>query len=371
MQRPSKREFAAVFPALWPVFLVVVGAFCAALSGACASTGTLPRSSARWRRVEAEAPIMGTTFRVVLFAEDPAAGERAAQAALERVRELDRSLSDYRPDSELVRFGARSDGAAPTEWFELGEDLARVLNAAQQLAELTHGAFDVTVGPLSALWRRARRQQELPRRERVEAALEACGAHKLELDFGARRGRLRAQGMRLDLGGIAKGFALDEALALLARAGFERAMVVGGGDVAVGAAPPGESGWRVAVAPFNDERQRLELSLERAAVSTSGDVFQALELEGRRYSHIVDPRTGGALSNRTSASVIAPCATLSDALATALCVLGPRGLGVLAPFEGVEARVVRELEEGPECTATPGFEGRILSGAPTRASTPP
>jgi thiamine biosynthesis lipoprotein len=314
---------------------------------------------------------MGTTFRVVLFAQDAAEGQRAADAALERVRELDRSLSDYKDDSELVRFGALSDDTAPTEWVELSDDFARVLHAAQQLAELTGGAFDVTVGPLSALWRRARRQQELPRRERVETALQACGVEKLEVDFVGRRARLLSPRMRLDLGGIAKGFALDEALALLERAGFERAMVVGGGDVAVGVAPPGERGWRVAIAPFNDERQRLELRLERSAVSTSGDAFQVLELEGQRYSHIVDPRTGWALSNRTSASVIAPYATLSDSLATALCVLGPGGLEVLAHFDGVEARVVRELEEGPRTTTTPGFARRILSDAPIRAPKQP
>ncbi len=285
---------------------------------------------------------MGTLFRVVLYAEDARAGERAARAALERVQELDRALSDYREDSELVQLGRRSDAQAPTAWIELGPDLERVLRAAQQLSELTNGAFDVTVGPLTALWRRAQRQHELPRRERIETALDACGWRKLELDPGAPRARLLARHMRLDPGGIAKGFALDEALAQLERAGFQRAMVVGGGDVAAGRAPPGERGWRVAIAPFDDERERIELRLEHRAVSTSGDAFQVLELDGKRWSHIVDPRTGWALSSRTSASVIAPYATLSDALATALCVLGPDGLATMRHFDGVEARVVRE-----------------------------
>jgi len=306
-------------------------------------------------RVELEAPAMGTLFRVVLYADDRAAGARAARAALERVAELERALSDYREDSELVRLGARSDAQAPTEWVELSADLERVLRVSQQLAELTDGAFDVTVGPLSALWRRARRQQELPRAERIAAALEACGWKKLELDAQSPRARLLAPRMRLDLGGIAKGYALDEALALLEQQGFERAMVVGGGDVVAGRAPPAQRGWRVVIAPFDDERERVELHLEHSAVSTSGDAFQVLELDGRRWSHILDPRSGWALGTRTSASVIAPYATLSDALATALCVLGPEGLAKLRHFDGVEARVVRELEHGFERTATPGF----------------
>jgi thiamine biosynthesis lipoprotein len=324
-------------------------AFALALSCACRSA---PPSE---QRVELEAPAMGTLFRVVLYAQDVAAGERAARAALERVAELERVLSDYREDSELVRLGARSDVQAPTEWVELSADLERVLRAAQQLAELTDGAFDVTVGPLSALWRRARRQQELPRAERLAAALEACGWSKLELDPHAPRARLLAPRMRLDLGGIAKGYALDEALALLEQQGFERAMVVGGGDVVAGRAPPEQRGWRVVIAPFDDERERVELHLEHRAVSTSGDAFQVLELDGRRWSHILDPRTGWALANRTSASVIAPYATLSDALATALCVLGPEGLVKLRHFDGVEARILRERGDEFECVATPCF----------------
>lgn len=326
-------------------------AFALALAFASACRSAPPQA----QRVELEAPAMGTLFRVVLYADDVAHGERAARAALERVAELERVLSDYREDSELVRLGARSDEQAPTEWVELSADLERVLRASQQLAELTDGAFDATVGPLSALWRRARRQQELPRADRLAAALESCGWNKLELDAQAPRARLHASRMRLDLGGIAKGYALDEALALLERAGFERAMVVGGGDVVAGRAPPAQRGWRVVIAPFDDERERVELRLEHCAVSTSGDAFQVLELDGRRWSHIIDPRSGWALATRTSASVVAPYATLSDALATALCVLGPQGLAKLQHFDGVEARVVRELEHGLERTATPGF----------------
>lgn len=316
-----------------------------------------------WRRVEREAPVMGTTFRVVVYGQDEPAAAKAAEGALERVRELDRALSDYREDSELSRLAARSDASAPTEWIELGDDFARVLHASCELHRITSGAFDATVGPLSALWRRARRQGELPRPDRIETALRACGGEKVVVDLERRRGRLLAQGMRLDLGGIAKGFALDEALAVLEAAGFERAMLVGGGDVLVGEPPPGESGWRVAIAPFDDERARLELSLARCAVSTSGDAFQALELDGARLSHIVDPRTGHALANRTSASVVAPRATLSDALATALCVLGPGGLATLRHFDGAVARVVRETDKGIETSSSPGFERLILSHA--------
>ncbi|MCY3003925.1 MAG: FAD:protein FMN transferase [Planctomycetota bacterium] len=324
--------------------------------------GSLGCAAPRLERHEYEDAAMGTQFRIVLYAESREVADAAAQAAFARVHELDARLSDYREESELSRLSAASgDG----ELHAVSEDLWRVLSLALEVAEESEGAFDVTAGPVIGLWRRARRQGELPDEARLAKALEATGWRHVRLDPWARSVELRRPGMKLDFGGIAKGYALDAALDVLAEHAIERALVDGGGDVAVRRAPPGERGWRVEIRPLGDETASVALVLENAAVATSGDAFQALVVDGVHHSHIVDPRTGRALSTRASASVVARDGALSDALATAACVLGPeRGLA-LCERRGAEVRVMLEnsgASEGPrvESRETPGFRALIL-----------
>jgi thiamine biosynthesis lipoprotein len=321
------------------------------------------------QRHEFEDAAMGTRFRIVLYASDATQAERAARAAFERVKELDRLLSDYRDDSEAARVSGASGSG---EFTAVSTDTWRVLALSQSFAELSDGAFDPTVGPVVALWRRARRQGEVPDDARLSEALGRVGWRALELDAATRAARLVHSGMKLDFGGIAKGYALDAALDELARHGVDRALVDGGGDVAVRRAPPGRAGWAVTVRPFSDESAELTLQLVNEAVATSGDAYQALELDGARHSHIVDPRTGRALTTRTSASVIASDGASADALATALCVLGPREGLELAYRAAVDARVARELADEIESRATAGFDARILSfpAAPAPSGAP-
>lgn len=319
--------------------------------------GTLAGCTAPQRH-EFEDAAMGTRFRIVLYAEDAEQAERAAGAAFARVKELDRLLSDYRDDSEAARVSAASGSG---EFTAVSTDMWRVLALSQSFAELSDGAFDPTVGPVVALWRRARRQGEVPDEARLNEARARVGWRQMELDAATRAARLLRAGMKLDFGGIAKGYALDAALDELARHGVDRALVDGGGDIAVRRAPPGRAGWAVTVRPFSDESAELTLELVNESVATSGDAYQALELDGARHSHIVDPRTGRALTSRTSASVIASDGASADALATALCVLGPREGLELARRAAVDARVARELTDGVESLATAGFEARILS----------
>lgn len=329
---------------------------------------TVSCASQSWHRVELEAPAMGTRFRVVLYAHDRAAGEAAAQAALLRVEELDAKLSDYRDDSALSRLSALSADSAPTPFVEADRDLFGVLACAEGISFISAGAFDVTVGPAVQLWRRARRQNELPSSAQLDEALHAMGWNKLELDQERQRVRLLARDMRLDVGGIGKGFAVDRALETLAAHGIERALVAGGGDVGVRRAPPDERAWRIAIAPFGESHDADVIELENQAVSTSGDVYQAFEIDGQRYSHVIDPRSAWALANRRAATVVAEDATRSDALATALCVLDPtEGLALAQRVRGVEARIVSQLVEGAEVVATPGF-ARLILAAPTTSN---
>jgi thiamine biosynthesis lipoprotein len=290
------------------------------------------------RRFEFSQPQMGTTLRVVLYARSDDDARRAADAAFARVAELDARLSDYRPESELSRL-TRGPIGQPVA---VSSDLMAVLSAAQSLASRSAGAFDITVGPLSKLWRRARRQIELPSGPDLEAARALTGHRLLTLGRESATVTVHKAGMLLDPGGIAKGYAADEALQVLRARGFPRALVALGGDVAAGAAPPGSSGWQVGLAGIDagSVAPSSPLTVTNAGISTSGDAEQWVEIGGRRYSHIVDPRTGIGITGRRTVSVLAADAMTSDMLATALSVMDlDGGLALADATPGAAAQV--------------------------------
>jgi thiamine biosynthesis lipoprotein len=289
-------------------------------------------------------PHMGTTVRIVLYAPDAATAKKAADAAFARIAELNKIMSDYDPDSELMRLCTAGSATVSI-------DLFRVLEEAKKYGELSGGAFDISVGPVVRLWRKARKTGVMPGADAIMQALERVDYRKIQLDARGRMVRLLLVGMLLDLGGIAKGYAADAALAVLGQHGITRALVGLGGDIAVGAPPPGASGWRIAVAPLRspDAPPRHHLMLKNAGVSTAGDLHQAAEIDGKRYSHIIDPKTGVALVGRRSATVVAPNATMSDGLDTALCVMGPeRGMAMVEKLGSVAALYVYETDSGAE-----------------------
>jgi len=294
-------------------------------------------------RFEYSEPHMGTLVRLVLYAPDRGLADGAAQAAFGRIGALDAALSDYRDTSELMQV-SRQSGGPPVA---VSDDLFRVLQAAQAMARASEGAFDATAGPLSLLWREARRRQALPDPDRLAAARLLVGADKLALDARGRTVQLRSAGMQLDLGGIAKGFAADEAAAVLRRLGIRSALIAAGGDIVAMAPPPEARGWRVAIAAIDGAERAPDLSLHHAAVSTSGDAEQFLVVDGVRYSHIFDPRTGRALTGRKSVTVVATEATTSDALATVVAVLGrERGLRLVDATSGAAALIVEATDAG-------------------------
>jgi thiamine biosynthesis lipoprotein len=287
---------------------------------------------------------MGVDARLVVYAPNQPAAEDACAAAFVRIAALDSMMSDYRVDSELTRLSAHAGGPP----VRVSPELFGVLRRAQEVARYSNGAFDVTVGPLVALWRRARKTGALPDPVAIERARRRVGWQKLRLDERARTVRLTVSGMKLDLGGIAKGYADDEAQRVLRRHGITRALVEMGGDIVVSGPPPGTDGWTIRVPNAGDDHGPVDLPFAHRAISTSGDTEQFVVVGGRRYSHVVDPRTGQALTNRVQITVAAPDGLTSDPLSTALILLGAEDRRkLLSDYPGAKAYVRVLAGDGP------------------------
>jgi thiamine biosynthesis lipoprotein len=326
------------------------------------ATAVRPADPPALQRFEFESKHMGTTFRVVLYAADRPAAEAASKAAFARVSELDAIMSDYKKDSELMRL-CRAFATEVGEPVPASPELFHVLAKAEELSKASDGAFDVTVGPVVQLWRLARRTQQMPDLQELTAALGKVGYQKVKLDPAKRTVQLRVPGMQLDLGGIAKGYAADEALKLLReKHGITRVLVAAYGDITCGDPPPDKDGWSVDIAPIAKGQKPRTLKLANAAVSTSGDLEQFVVINGVRYSHIVDPRTGLGLTGRRSVTVIAKQGITADSMTKAVMLLPPeRGLALVEALPAAAAYIVIVgKDEKLETTASGRFESYLV-----------
>ena len=306
------------------------------------------------KRYECSLPRMGTMFRIEMYADSTAQASKAADAAFARAEELEQIMSDYRADSEIMRL-SREGSAAP---FPVSSDLYDVLKKSQWTAALSHGAFDVSIGPLVDLWRIARKAGRLPDTAEIAGAKALVDYRNIEIDPTRHTVYLKRAGMKLDLGAIGKGYTADQMLAVLQSQGIHRAMVVAGGEVAAGDPPPGESGWKVEVGTADAQAGEppCTLSLHAAAVSTSGDEHQFLELNSHRYSHVINPRTGWALEGESSTTVVAKDSTTADALCTAFSLMSVAdGLRAAQSVPGVSVLWVRQEKGGWKRYASRGF----------------
>jgi FAD:protein FMN transferase len=325
-------------------------------------------SGAEPTRFELRETHMGSEFKIVLYCADAAAARRASNAAFARIAALDAALSDYNPESELMRLCDKA-GAGPVA---VSGDLFQVLERSLEMSRRSNGAFDVTVGPVVHLWRRARRQKRLPDPEKLAQALSLVGYGNVRLDAKARTVELLKPGMKLDLGGIAKGYAAHEAIEVLRKHDIASALVGGAGDIAVSQAPPGAPGWRIDISNLQSPQSppNRHLLLSNACVSTAGDAEQYVEIGGKRYSHIVDPRTGLGVERRASVTVVAPDGATADSLDTAVYVLGEaRGLALVDSTPGAECLILR-LEGGREGSVASKAFNRFLRDDPTERTVP-
>jgi thiamine biosynthesis lipoprotein len=256
---------------------------------------------------------MGTEVRILLYAEQEAGAAAAVGEAFHRIAQLDSLFSDYRTDSEIAQL-AFFAGAEP---LVVSDELLTVMQCALRLARETGGAFDPSVGPLSVLWRNARRTGTHPDSLELARAATLVDWQAIDIDTVHRTIRLARPGMRLDLGGIAKGYAADEALDILRAHGFPHALVSFGGEIVAAEAPPGEAGWTVR----SDLLPDSTFVLSNRALSASGDAEQFLVVDGVRYSHVIDISARRGLTNGASATVFARDGMTADALATAVSLL--------------------------------------------------
>ncbi len=275
--------------------------------------------------------VMGTTATVQAWAPDPEMAANAVEAAYAAFGRVDSLMSTWRDDSVISSLN-RSE---PGQWVEVGPEVCQVLGEAKMVATVSQGAFDPTILPLVRLWGFRGGQVALPDSAALAVTLLTVDHRLLEVDLATGRARFLEPGMAVDLGGIAKGYALDIAAAAMRRTGATGGVIdLGGNILTFGQGPHPEVGI---VDPTREDRLLTTVALADASVATSGQYERYLTIQGRIYGHILDPRTGWPVSPGVSATVVAEKAVLADALATAAVVLGvDRGLALLERIPGVE-----------------------------------
>ena len=308
----------------------------------------------RSARVGQAETLMGTLVEITAEGRDHKLVKARVALAFEEVRRVDRLMSTFREDSELSRIN-RAAGVAPVQ---VSPEVLEAIERSLEVSRLSDGAFDISYAALGGLWDfSGEKPARVPEAAEIAARLKRVGWRRIQVDRSAGTVFLPEAGMRLDLGAIAKGYAVDRALAALKVPGVDRALVTAGGDLRA-FTRPGEKPWRIGIQdPARRDRLLGELEIQNQAVATSGQYERFVEIQGRRYGHILDPRTGRPAEGVLGATVIAGEAWEADAWATALLVLGPeQGIKLLPSPPGIEALIV---DAKGRWHATPGLAGRI------------
>jgi thiamine biosynthesis lipoprotein len=282
---------------------------------------------------------MGSDFGIILYAESDSIANAASDSAYARIEELNRVMSDYLEDSELSQL---SETSGSGQWVKLSSDLYHVLSEAQWMAYRTDGLFDVTIGPMTRSWRELRRSANpvLPSISEQMQIKERVGYEHLVLNHEEQTARLLRRDMSLDLGGIGKGFAADEAMIVLNSFGIHSALIDAGGDVTLGDPPPDRETWTTAVPKLitRDGTEVIRLAMANKSVATSGDLYQFAMVDGVRYSHIINPKTGLGSTLQIQATVISGSGTLADAYASVLSLMKPDdGIEFIEQVDDTEA----------------------------------
>lgn len=290
--------------------------------------------------------IMGTLVEITAIP----ANEKAIKEAFNEMRRMDALMNIYKEESEVSILNREGK-------IRVSKETLEVIKKSIEFSKLTGGAFDITCGPLVNLWKRANKKKKLPTAEQIKEAVSLVGYKKLALEGSWIR--FKEKGMQIDLGGIAKGYAVDKAIEALKKNGVKQALVNAGGDLyALGKASQGEK-WRIGIQHPRQEGKILTIiKVKDEAVATSGDYQRYFMLKGKRFAHIVNPMTGWTVQDvPMSVTIIAPDATSADALATGVFVLGPeKGMKLIESLSGIEGMIVSEEMKTVTSSGWGGFQ---------------
>jgi thiamine biosynthesis lipoprotein len=295
---------------------------------------------------------MGTVLEITLLARDRREGEETLDALFALATQLERRMSVYDPESDVSRLN-RAAGRGPQR---VAPEVAELLARSGSLSRLTRGAFDVTIGPLVELWTAAAERGTLPTPAELARARTRVGSDRLRVHEDGRV-ELRGEGVSVNLGGIAKGYALDRMASILRERGIDHALLNFGQSSSRAFGRPSDApGWRLLARGPDDDLLGV-LTLRDRALSVSGSLGQWVEIGGRRYGHVIDPRSGTPLEERRQALVVAADAALAEALSKALLVLGEsEGLALVAAQAGCEALLA---DAGGARWRTPGWDAAV------------
>lgn len=300
--------------------------------------------------------VMGTFANSISVARDKKTAELSNKAAFDKLVEVDEMMSDYLPTSELSRVNSEAFGNP----VNVSDELFEVLSKAVEYSRISDGAFDITIGPVVVLWRRAEDTKLKPTQEQIAEAKAKVGYKKMILDAENKTVRFAVEGMRLDLGAIAKGYAIDMAVEAMIEAGATGGMVDVGGDIRCFGKPGNKPKWAIGLQdPDEPEKLLMVIELGDNAIATSGDYQRFVMLDGEKFSHIMTPKKGLSTKGLTSVTVIAKTAIDTDALATTVTVMGiEKGLELIKTIDGTEGFVVPS-DPNEEIKFTDGFESYI------------
>ena len=301
-----------------------------------------PESSSK---VERATSVMGTVFTATVYGLKQEEADAAIDEAFEEMQRLNSLMSNWDRDSGISRLNQ----AAAEDWAIADPEIFALVLSALRYSRLSSGAFDVTAGPLVRLWGFLRRsEQRPPSPSELKAAMARVGYEKIEVDEERGAIRFSAEGMEIDLGGIAKGYAVDQAAALMRKRGVASALVNLGGNIISIGSPPGRQAWRVAVRdPRSSEGTIGYLEIAGAGVASSGQYERYFEYRGKRYGHIIDPRSGRPVEGVLGTTIVAPDGQIADILSTAVFVLGPdKGPALISSQEGVEGMIILPRSDG-------------------------